>query len=630
MFSKITTRRRHGIAAGSARRRALAVETLEGRSLLAVTGFDGGGGVGNGADGGVWNAAGSPAQYAAMAAPAAPSHAASASAGLLGAPLAARGFAWRFGDGFYAQGADASSRVSPFSPQFSAVLVSPSPRGPDAGYAKAYVLPSAEGGSFGCVVVICATSLDGSASQLGQSVALGGVVSQRSTYLSSIDRAFDIQYDAPAQIWRLTPSETLSRLLHDAWIGERRGDAPGTSFGKDTAHLGDRMNAGMGADRDDGPTTGRMDDGDPMRGGISGDLGGETGGFLALSTAGDLAMSSAVANIFAEAAQRAAPSVVSRGEASVKNLVASAIGSDVNNADVAPPVITRTETIGAAATNAASLDSPARSDSATTAPATPRADVDVAAEVPSTTASSTTASSRAASSRAAHRALDAANLGAAAYDASSEQDGDDPDAGPVASDTSSDANRFADADAADATTIHDAGMWDAGMWDAGVWIADEGQGGMIALAASYLPGDIEPAHPAADAWVLENVRPRVDGEFDEPRFESNVGIFQVLDVAAAPPLAGRITELPRHVVTTAVVLPLAEGDVPATEEDSTTEPARVETAAVDQRGLGPHYAVAVAAALAASAGVTLRGRRPLEAVKRIVERARGQVTTGGK
>lgn len=616
MFSKITTRRRHSIAAGSARRRALAVETLEGRSLLAVTGFDSGGGVDGSGDGGVWNPAGSPAQYAAMAAPAAPSHAASASAGLLGAPLAARGFAWRFGDGFYAQGADASSRVSPFSPQFSAVLVSPSPRGPDAGYAKAYVLPSAEGGSFGCVVVICATSLDGSASQLGQSVALGGVLSQRSTYLSSIDRAFDIKYDAPAQIWRLTPSETLSRLLHDAWIGERRGD----SAGKEIAHTGDRMNAGMGADRDDGPMAGRTDDGDYMRGGMNGDLGGETGGFLALSTAGDMAMSSAVANIFADAAQRAAPSVVSRSEASVKNLVASAIGSDVNSsdvnsADVAPSVITRTENIGAAVNNPASLDSPTRSDSATTAPATQRADVDVAAEVPSTTASTTTASSR-----AAHRALDAANLGAAASDASSEQDGDDADASPVASDTSSDANRFAAADAAAATTIH----------DAGVWVADEGQGGMIALAASYLPSEAEPAHPAADAWLVENVRPRVDGELDEPRFESNVGIFQVLDVAAAPPLAGRITELPRHVVTTAVVLPLAEGDVPATEEDSTTEPARVETAAVDQHGLGPHYAVAVAAALAASAGVTLRGRRPLEAVKRIVERARGQVTTGGK
>ncbi|MEX2186224.1 MAG: hypothetical protein WD875_05505 [Pirellulales bacterium] len=583
------------------RRRALAVEPLEARSLLAATGLEGG------MDGSAWNVARAGETSAAF-----------------------HGFAWRFGDIFGGRESNGAPGFSPFSPRFGAMIVStPSAGGID--FAKAFVLSTPEGGSFHCVVIVCSTSSFGdSASQIAADrLNLDTLAAGHSAYLSSVDSVFDIAYDSSTQIWRLSPSLTLDRKLHDAWAGDRHKDTGMSSMPKGTTMGGDRTDADLGSMHDAGQgmdgaagnmpgdrmTGDRMtadkmtgdamrpiglppllpglggaigtvktDGGDAARGGS----GGEIGGFIAFSTASDVMMSSAVANVFAEAAQRAATTVVLGGGISANGQTTQDANSGAA-AETLSPGIVRSQTADAPVLPSRSPDAIHRDDTGggelpTQQP--PIEAIGAIGERPATTATG----------RVATHAHDAF--------------ADDRAADAIAEETNADDGRH-DA-TADSTT--------AAVADAFAW-AHQPEGGMIALAVSYLPSEVDLAHRAEEAWIVEDARPRGDGESDEPRFESNVGLYQVFEVATTMPPSVRTAEYPRQAA--AASMPMPPWSAAESSETASRTVASHSEASLGVAGwVGPNYAAATASALAFAAGITFRVSRPLSTARRVVDRLR--------
>ncbi len=559
------------MAAGVGGRRALAIEPLETRTLLSGSGF--GTGTDDVAQSAMTSRHSTAVDPSGVAAPLARFTALGDGA----INLNARSFAWRFGNGI--------------------------------------------GGGF-------SGGIGGGASQIAASrttlFASGAAYVAQS---SNVDRAFDLIYDASQPGWKLMPSATLEQMPRDKWSVARPKDNGMMSMSKDTMMGGDAGGDRMGGDGDsmqdmgnamDGkmstekmrpigsvplatplatPTLGgaisigRADAAD-SRGDTRGDASnGDDGGFIALSPANGFSMSPAVASVFTQAAQRAAPAVVMAAESPARTLETA--DSDATDADRVDSRVANSD-----ASNAIRRDDghnellPARSVAA---------DGDAAA------------------AKAADRNVDHA---ADVVDVV----GDEKESESIANGP----GLRVDDDAR--VAAGDVGVSEAADFEipahAYAWTYDEAEGGMIALAVAYLPGEVDTPRPAAATWLVEDARPR--GEGDEARFDSSVGLYQVFDVATTMPPTARPATRPQQVIAAAMMFP------PPASSDGESDVSTI-TVVRSEAGIGsianwfgPNYAMAAASALAFSAGITFRQKRPLAAARRLVDRFRVRTAAGGK
>jgi hypothetical protein len=302
------------------------------------------------------------------------------------------------------------------------------------------------------------------------------------------------------------------------------------------------------------------------------------------------------------------------GESAIKGQFSGDADASANAAapDVLPRTIVRSDDVRSQGdsnrvANPSTLDAAPRDDATNAGLPSRQATVDAGDEIPSAT-----------SGRAVHRALDSAGIDAAATaiaEGSSARQRNDDSARPDDDEQNAEVRRDSTVDGDPAAVANEH-----------VWAYDEPHGGMIALAVSYLPVDVEPSHPAADAWVVEDARPRGEGGYDEPRFESSVGLYQVLEVATAtPPVRSVIA--PQTGAAALMASPLSNADEEANEL-ATPVHEQAEASVGVAGWINPNYAAATVSVLVLAAGVTLHSKRPHSVARRLVDRLRNRAESG--
>jgi hypothetical protein len=154
--------------------------------------------------------------------------------------------------------------------------------------------------------------------------------------------------------------------------------------------------------------------------------------------------------------------------------------------------------------------------------------------------------------------------------------------------------------------------------------AEENGGGLIALDAPKMPNDSMMAASAAEPWFVEDARTTALASADDVRFESNVGLFQVFDVAAVLPVVNASGDkLEAEPKPTFAVASLFASITNLGADDETQQPKKADDNSeprIEEATVGSELAIAAASAIALSAGLSLRRKGPVAKIRAIFER----------